>query len=401
MPSATRYRAKDGTISWRVRLRAGGRQTSETFSTKDEAQEFIDDVEQFGAEDAIQRRTDLADSAGHLRLDELADAFFDWKAPKVRSDRTLADYRRDYTTWISPTFGRRRASSLTNDDVQAWVDGMLAGTAITGRKGISAKTAIDKHTLLHSILEYGVLKRHLPTNATKGTDLPKKQKPAPKGLRLPEWEALHRALRQIDPDAADLAQFLLGSGWRWSEATALSVAQVDDFGDTLYVSMDRVLRRNAAGQIVIVEEGKGQASIRRTRLGDDTAAMLRRRVQGKALDALVFTTPVSTQNGMGGNQWRHSNFVQRYWKPAVKACGLESRRPTPHWLRHTQVAWLNEFGATLAELQARSGHAHVTTTIGVYGRMINDVSAEKVNAFDRLVAGTVTPQLDAPGPVEP
>ena len=67
-------------------------------------------------------------------------------------------------------------------------------------------------------------------------------------------------------------------------------------GAAVFVSMDRVVRRNAAGEHVIVEEGKGQASVRRIRVDDDAAAMLRRRVAGKQPADLVFTTPVTSRS---------------------------------------------------------------------------------------------------------
>jgi integrase len=150
--------------------------------------------------------------------------------------------------------------------------------------------------------------------------------------------------------------------------------------------MDRVVRRNAAGQHVIVDEGKGQASIRRVRVDPDAARMFRRRMIGKAPGDLVFTTPVSAQNGLGGSQWHESNYLTRYWNPAVKAANL-SRRPTPHWLRHTHVVWMALSGASLPELQSRIGHASITTTINVYGRMLSDVQPAALTAFAAMRGG--------------
>lgn len=63
--------------------------------------------------------------------------------------------------------------------------------------------------------------------------------------------------------------------------------------------MDRVVRRNAAGQHVIVEEGKRQASLRRVRVDDDAARMFQRRMVGGGRGELVFSTPVA-DNGMVG-----------------------------------------------------------------------------------------------------
>jgi integrase len=165
------------------------------------------------------------------------------------------------------------------------------------------------------------------------------------------------------------------------------VGQVEDtVGAGVYVSMDRVVRRNAAGEFVIVHEGKGQASVRRVKIDEGAAAMFRRRVVGKSLGDLVFTTA-------SGEQLHYSNFRRDAWDPAVKAANL-SRRPTPHWLRHTHVVWMALTGASLPELQSRIGHASITTTINVYGRMLNDVSDRALDGFAAMRDAPLDAQIE-------
>ena len=372
MPKPKRYQPKTGPATWRVRLRrSDGTETSETFTTRDEAEAFCIDVRDLGADEAIRLRTERDEAAGHLKLDELDEDVFEWKSKRVRSDRTIADYRRDYGNWIKPRFGGRRATSLSETEIQRWVDAMRDG--MDGRRPASAKSIADRHALLHGILERGVRTKVVVANPCVGTELPKKQKGLPKGLRPNEWDALHAALTTIDQDAADVAEGLLATGWRWSEVAAMAVGQVEDDGDSLHVSMDRVVRRNAAGEFIIVDEGKGQASVRRVKIDAGATAMFRRRVVGKSPADLVFTTA-------GGSQLHYSNFMRDAWNPAVKAANL-SRRPTPHWLRHTHVVWMALTGASLPELQSRIGHASITTTINVYGRMLNDVSDRALEGF--------------------
>ena len=382
-PVPKRAPRANGPDRWKVRFRlANGTNTSETFDTRDEAAEFCRDIDDVGTDAAVRLRSEAAPTAGAMRMDAVAEDFFTWKAARVRSDRTIADYRRDYRNWIKPTFGRKRPSSITDRDVQAWIDAMHGANPPAAPKSIA-----DRHALLHAILERAIRLGQATTNPCVGTDLPKKQKGLPKGLRPAEWEALHAALVTIEPEAADVAEALLVTGWRWSELTALAVGQVEDTGSEMYVSMDRVVRRNAAGQNVIVEEGKGQASVRRVQIDPDAMPMFRRHLIGKAPGDLVFTTPISPQNGKGGTAWRHGNYVTRYWNPAVEAANL-SRRPTVHWLRHTHVVWMVMGGASLAELQNRIGHASITTTMNVYGRMLTDVSPAALGNFAKMRRGS-------------
>lgn len=383
MPEPKKWTGARGHTVWRVRFRMDGKQMQESFDTLKEAKAFCSDIESRDARYAL-RVLHETEAEGTLTLDAIAAQFFDWKESRVRSDRTVADYRRDYANAIKPVLGSRKAGSVLEADVQRWVDGMVGQ--------IAPKTIHDRHALLHQIYAWALHpSQHLADhNPAVGTTLPKKQRTPPKGLHPNEWAALHAAIAQIDADAADLAEFLLATGWRISEAAAVTAWDFEDYGkDGMFVSMAHVMRRNAAGQYVVVDEGKGDASLRRIRLDAEAAEMVRRRLEHVQDGGLVFTTKT-------GAQWHTDNFRSRIWKPAVKAANL-SRKPTPHWLRHTAVFWSAMNGANLADLQARIGHASITTTIGVYGSMIADVSPdvlEKVAAMrhPQLPSGGTGPQ---------
>lgn len=226
-------------------------------------------------------------------------------------------------------------------------------------------------------------------NPCQGVNLPKQLKPTPKGLMLMQWQAIHVNLVPAgEQDAANLAAFLIGSGWRLGEALALNVASVEDYGKgrPMWVTMSRVLRRNPDGTHTIAEaERKAQKSMRRIELDPATAAIVRARLTGKRHSDLVFTHD--------GRAWAPHNFRNRLTR-ARKSAGLENA--TIHWLRHTHVAWLAMSGAPLPELRKRIGHADITTTIGTYGGMIGDVGAATLGAFAALRDATPTVTNSSP-----
>jgi len=372
MPTPHKYVAKDGRTTYRVRFRLDGSGCSETFDTLREARAFCSDINTRDARYALHVLHDT-EQAATSSIDAIAEAFFTWKATRVRSDRTIADYRRDYTNWIKPTFGARAAGGVDESDVQAWVDTMHAGTK--DKKALSAKSVVDRHALLHSIYAYALApsRRLVEANPCIGTELPKRHRGQPRGLKPAEWAALQSALTLIDKDAADLALFLLATGWRWSEGAALSAYDVWAEGGITFVTMSHVVRRNAAGQHLVVEDAKSQAGQRRIAIDPEAAAMVARRLARVAGDGLVFTTAT-------GAQWHYSNFRNRAWVPAVKAAAL-ARKPSPHWLRHTHVVWMAMSGATLPELQSRIGHESISTTIDVYGSLLTDVAPGALSAF--------------------
>lgn len=384
MPKPEAYQAKTGRKTWRVRFRHNGRQTSETFATLAAAKIFCTDIDSRGVEYAVRMREE--EERENLRGQTLDDALEDYlrhMAPRVRSDRTIKDYRRRYELAIRPALGSTPVVALTEADVRGWVDDLLMGRVgakvrvIDGKRiavPISTKTIADRHALLHAIVKHAITLKWTDHDPCQNTDLPKRPRKPPKGLRPAEWQALHAALEQINPDAADLAAFMLATGWRWGEATALTTYDVEDDGERVWVTVTQVMRRDATGRSRPVQDAKSAAGERRVKLDPEAARMVRQRVSRARPGSLVFTTQT-------GAPWHHSHFRSRAWEPAVDLANL-ARRPTPHWLRHTHVGWMVLTGAaSLPELQSRIGHASIKTTIDVYGRMVQDVSDGALDAF--------------------
>ena len=369
--------SKDGTRTYQVMFRDGNRQRSKTFATKAGAEKFADMIRLLGVKRAL---AELEPAIVGTTLDAVAALYWPWTASRHRSPRTVEDYKRDYVNWIKPAMGWRAAASIDENDVQAWVESM---------KGkLSAKSISDRHAILHGIFKWASAPRRgiVPAghNPCIGTELPKKVKSQPRGMQPAEWQALIRALDQINPDAADLAEFLVASGWRWSEATALSTFEVEDYDDAMFVTVVQVARRQADGSTRIVTDAKSEAGKRRIRLDDDIAATVRRRVSATQPGSLVFTTTE-------GSMWNYSHFRSRFWIKALDVSNLQ-RRHTIHSLRHTAVGYLLLLGdAGLPEIQKRIGHESIQTTIGVYGSMAQDVNPAALDAVAALRGKRVRP----------
>jgi integrase len=379
MASVRKRISKAGITSHAVLFRHNGQQSSMTFTTAKAASDFKALVDILGPDRALAEAA--ADQVDAPTLDEIAGQFFEWKRPRVRSDRTVADYQRDYGNWISPKLGKRHATSVDELDVQDLVDSMTEA-------GLSPKSVADRHMVLHSIYKWASARtrRIVEHNPCTETELPERRKSAPKAVTLSEWQAIHAAAQKVDPDAADLILFLVSTGWRWSEAAALTGFNVEEYVDEhgrehVYVSVTQVWRRNAEHKLVIVEDAKSTAGLRRVKVSPDTTAMIRRRMTGKSPDELIFTN-------RSGRKWYQTNFNNRTWPKIIAESGISRRRPTPHWLRHTHVALLiRSRKAALPEIQRRVGHESYQTTVNVYGRSVDDISDAALDALDDQLSG--------------
>lgn len=372
MASVRERTTKAGSTTFSVLYREGSRQASKTFTDRKSAERLTDLINLLGVARGLD--TFAQETPGRARgitLEELAQRWFETKRRQI-TPRALADYRRDYGKWLKPYFGHREAVTITELDVQEWVDRDLSG--------LSAKTAADRHALLHQMMKWASQRKVdlVPHNPCTETSLPKRRKKPPKGLTLPEWYALRDAFYRINEDAADLALFMATTGWRIGEATALQVRSIDDTGRHMYVEVAHVNRKGEG----VVEGAKSDAGLRRIRALPECAAMLRRRVVGKGPGELVFT---NSRSPLG--LWEPSTFRNRWWAKAVKAAGLEERKPTPHWLRHSHVLMCHQAGMSLAEIQKRIGHTDIKMTINTYGRMIDDIPDDVAERLDALLSG--------------
>lgn len=378
---------KGGGTSYAVIYRHGTRQASKTFADPDKAQEFASLVDLLGPDRALRAAAERAggtvsEPRNRLTVDQLAAQFLDWKARDV-TERTMSDYRRDVKNWISPWFGHRAAEDVDEMDVQKWVDHMAA----TGK--LSAKTVAGIHTLLGSIYKYGKARtrRLVSHNPCEETELPRRKKKPPKGTTLAEFRSILAAAHERNPAAEDLIRFIGETGWRWSEAAALTVGDVTDDGDTIRVALSGVFRVDGKGkQARQSDEAKSYRAFRPVRLFPESAAIVRRRVIGKGPGELVFTNS-------RGTAWNQNTFLRETWPGILRDAGLyfgPRKSHTPHSLRHMHVGVCSAAGMQPQEIQRRIGHENISTTLGVYGGMIGDASDEAMAKAAALMSGRAT-----------
>lgn len=368
-----------GETVWAVLYRHGGKQSSLSFGDPKSAEKFRQLVDLLGPDKALAvHRGEGPDD--RLTINELADEFLEWKrtGPKKVTDRTLVDYRRNAENWVRPWFGHRSAESINEADVQKWADHMC--------RTLSPKSVIDRHMLLHSMYEYGRAKsrRLVAHNPCQETDLPEPGRKPVKGTTVAQWRAILSVADDRNPDAGDLIRYLGTVGWRFSEGIALPVGAVEDDGERLWVDMRQVFRIVGGRQVLVPDAAKSYAGFRRVPVpSTETAAMLRRRIVGKAPDALVFTNS-------RGNHWNQQTFLRETWPGLLTRAGLwqgPRKSPTPHWLRHMAVAVLAAGGASAHDIQRYVGHEDLKTTLGTYGSRIGGLTDDVLTRVDAVLSG--------------
>jgi integrase len=176
----------------------------------------------------------------------------------------------------------------------------------------------------------------------------------------------------IAPEYRALVYSAAYLGCRWSELVGLKRQHLN------------LLKRQVAivgtleevrGALRYVEQTKSSASRRTLTLPRFLVDVLAAHLEQAPPSEFVFT-------GRDGGLLRRSNFRRRHFKPALARAGLDTRL-RPHDMRHTCAALLIEQGAHPKEIQARLGHASITTTLNTYGHLMPGLGAKLDDALDR------------------
>jgi integrase len=285
------------------------------------------------------------------------------------NDATRARYRRYIVNDIAPSkIGPLPLTALTHADTASWLN------SLTG----SAKTASNKHGFLAGVLNAAVRGGQISANPCDGNRLRRDEPAEMVFLTHQEFGIL---LSSFGAHWRPLVEFLVASGARFGEATALTPGDIDIAEGT--VRIQRAWR-------YVPKEGyqlgppKTRRSIRTVDVGASVLAKLD--LSGN----WVFTNSGRGWRGGPDDPVRAQNFHTNAWVPAVartREKGL-SKKPRIHDLRHTNASWLIQAGVPLTVVQRHLGHESIQTTSDRYGHLDRQSS--------RVVADVVSKALESP-----
>ncbi len=348
----------------RVRDPRSGKFTSRTFSTRPEAERFKRDIDNRGASWALEELDREENEAAEPTLDEWAVTHFD--SMTRASDGTIGRYRRIYKARWSPLLGQAPLSQIQRVDVA---------------QALKAQTGSDK-TVINA---WGVLSQMMSRAARDGLIPRTPCADVEPGRRTSHEEREHRYLtreefwRVLDATPAHwkpLVMMLGGTGMRWSEAAALTVADINVAQATVRITKaERPDPHDASKRIV--GPTKTAQSKRTVTLPNEVLIALAPLLD-RPRNARLFLPPK-------GGELRHRTFYVNIWQAkCLVGAGLDDPQPRLHDLRHSQVAWLIDAGAPLAVIQRRLGHSTIATTNDVYGHLMPDVQRAAAEAADMV-----------------
>jgi integrase len=338
---------KDGSSYTAVLYVLDGTQTSSSFNDHAEAVAFQQLANRVGPAKALEVwRTRQSTDEGHTVASWCAEHIDQLTGVNAA---TRTKYHRYVANDIAPSkIGPLPLSAMTNHDVAAWLNSLPG----------SAKTAANKHGFLAGALNAAVRAKYLSANPCDGNRMRRDAPSEMVCLTDEEFALLHSC---VSEHWQPLVEFLVASGARFGEATALKPGDINLAENTVDI---RRAWRYVVGEGFQLGPPKTRRSVRTIDVAATTLAKID--LSGE----WVFTNSGRGHRG-DDDPVRGPNFYANVWVPALiraKEAGL-SKKPRVHDLRHTNASWLIQAGVPLTVVQRHLGHESIQTTSDRYGHL--------------------------------
>jgi integrase len=328
--------------TYRVLWRQDGRQRSLTFENLPAAERFKTLVEDHGPDEAL-RIIELDEVGRHV------PTVTEWLCTHIDNltgvqPATLARYRTYVLRDIDPVFGSMPLSAVTETTIAKWVKQL----------GGSGKTISNKHGFVSGAFNAAVRAAVMATNPCQGRRLPHTRVEETVFLTPDEFRLLRDHIER--ERWKNLATWLVTTGMRFSEATALTAGDINTHAKTCRINKAWKYSGDYRPEIGPPKTKKSTRTIS---------------LPPAALEVLDLTAPGFLFTNGAGNPVRAQEFFNGGWKPgrdAAMKAGL-TKSPRVHDLRHTCASWMIQAGVPLPVIQQHLGHESIQTTIGVYGHL--------------------------------
>lgn len=226
----------------------------------------------------------------------------------------------------------------------------------------------NKFRFFSGVLNSAVAAGVIPANPATGIRLPRGGADDDHDMRMLSRDEFRALLAATAEHYRPMMEFMVASGMRWGEVSALQPRHVDAEAGMVRVRQAWKYAPDGGYQL-------GPPKTKRSRRTVDVPS----RILDDGLNLggeFVFLTE-------SGNPVRYPQFLRDVWNPAVASAKLDPR-PTPHDLPHTYASWRLSGGPPITLVSRQLGHESIQITVDTEGdvdRTSSRVAADFMDAM--------------------
>ena len=310
------------------------------------------------------------------RFDGYCDYVIGLKEQRGVKHSTIVRYK-ELTTRIYPVIGHIKLCDLRVDHLNDLYTSLSADglNKKTGGK-LSAKTIIEHHRLISTVLEQAFKERLVIFNVARQAELPRAEKKEVNYFQPEQVEAIRNALENEPFKWKMLVHLFLITGARRGEILGLKWDKVDFEKNRIYIC-NNLLYSSDIG--IYEDTPKTEKSKRYITLPQQTMNELKAYSRIQAQEYIKNGMPVIF-NGFVFSQAdgtaMHPDSVTDYLNKFSKKYDLP--HINAHAFRHTMASMLYFNGVDSVSISKRLGHAQVSTTANIYAHIMEE--ADQRNA---------------------
>jgi len=297
------------------------------------------------------------------------------------SPKTFQEYERMIRNHIVPALGSLQVQRITPMQIQAFYSKVLECGRLDGKGGLSPRSVLHIHALLHRVFSQAVRWQILPRNPVDAVDPPRVPRTEMKSLSVEEISVLLEAAR-------DTTLFLpiaiaLGTGLRRGEVLGLRWSSVDLEGGSLAVT--RSIEQTKAG--IRAKAPKTHRSLRPVKMPASLVKILR---TAKAERMLKAGPDFSDEDYIclreDGSLWPPDVLSHRF-TDLIRTLDITQVRFQD--LRHTFATLSLQQGIHPKVVSEMLGHSSVNITLDTYSHVMPDMQEQAAARIDEILGSAI------------
>lgn len=247
---------------------------------------------------------------------------------------------------------------------------------------LSAKTVLEHHRLISTVLEQAVKEGLVPFNVASRADLPKVERKEVNYFQPEEIAAIRDALETEPIKWQTLVHLLLITGARRGEILGLKWDKVDFANNRIHIC-NNVQYLPDKG--IYEDTPKTASSIRFITLPKETMNLLRKYRAWQAEEILRLGEYYERNNfvfSQDNGKPMHPDSVTTWLDRFSKRHGLP--HVNPHAFRHTMASMLYFNGVDSVSISKRLGHAQVSTTANIYAHIMEEADQRNADILGEI-----------------